>query len=535
MAERSTAERSPAEHSTAERSTAVRSTGRLEPMRTLVHPAISVLVPFAFLCAIDGLVRGALLGSVVPRPAAGFRVLVLAAGAAEAVSANFLQRERLGGLGARLRELVLVLAGVGALAWLLSGRPFRGELSPVAFEVLWPVFLATLQWFLSVFVHGTLRERELLLSLLAGKGGAAMRQAGRDASGEAGSAAAGLTKLRTMIAIFEAAVLLFLVFAYLAHGGGGGWWVPVAVAHEVAGVFAMSVLAGFAHEQQLLAAGIPVDTRSLGTRAASSAAGLGILFAVAIALAGPRPALPLSILAALLEALGRLFAFTRRPLAAPAARAPAGEAMDGGMRAMLEAIAARETPAWIAVAVRVLGIVLAAGAAAAALYFLLRPLIVRDTRQVLRHVRPLTALRRALRRVAAVAAGLPRAFLSWLREGGRSAVRVLRVVAAAGAEPAAVRPGRPRRVRQRAGASVSRSVREFVRIVRWGERRGVRFDRAEGPLEYAARLAAAVPTRAADLAAAAAVFELVAYSGAGSPSAERELAARARAIVRRTP
>jgi len=517
------------------RSMAERSTGRLAPMRGLVHPAISVLVPFAFLCAIDGLVRGALLGSFVPRPATGFRVLVLAAGAAEAVCANFLQRERLGGLGARLRELVLVLAGVGALAWLLSGRPFRGELSPVAFEVLWPVFLAALQWFFTVFVHGTLRERELFLSLLVRKDGAALRQAVRDASGEAGGSAAGLAKLRTMVAIYEATVLMFLVFAYLAHDGGGGWWVPVAVAHEVAGVFAMSLLAGFAHEQRLLAAGVPVDTRSLGARAASSAAGLGILFAGAIALAGPRPALPLSILAAMLEALGRLFAFTRRPMAAPAVRAPAGDAADGGMRAMLEALNARETPAWIATAVRVLGIVLAAGVAAAALYFLLRPLLVRDTRQVLRSLHPLAALRRALRRVATIVGAIPRAFLAWLREGGRGAIRVLQVVAAAGAEPLATMPGRPRRMRQRAGTSSSRSVREFVRIVRWGERRGVRFERAEGPLEYAARLAAAVPTRAADLAAAAAAFELVAYSGAGSPSAERELAARARAIVRRSP
>ena len=95
---------------------AERNAGRLDAMRSLVHPAVAVLAPFAFLCAIDGLVRGALLGAVVPRPAAGFRLVVLLAGAAEAVSANFLQRERLGGFGARMRELVLVLAGSGVLA-----------------------------------------------------------------------------------------------------------------------------------------------------------------------------------------------------------------------------------------------------------------------------------------------------------------------------------------------------------------------------------------------------------------------------------
>ncbi len=182
---------------------AERKAGRLDSMRSLVHPAVAVLAPFVFLCAIDGLVRGALLGAVVPRPAAGFRLVVLLAGAAEAISANFLQRERLGGFSARVRELVLVLAGSLVLLWLLSGRPFRGELSPVAFEVLWPVFLAGVQWFLTLFVHATLRERELFLSLVEGKETLALKLAAREASGEAGSSAEGLAKLRRMVGIFE--------------------------------------------------------------------------------------------------------------------------------------------------------------------------------------------------------------------------------------------------------------------------------------------------------------------------------------------
>jgi hypothetical protein len=78
-------------------------------------------------------------------------------------------------------------------------------------------------------------------------------------------------------------------------------------------------------------------------------------------------------------------------------------------------------------------------------------------------------------------------------------------------------------------------VREFVRIVHWGERRGVAFEPSEGPIEYASRLAAAVPARGPDLAAAAAAFARIAYSGTAAPSVERELSALARSIVRRTP
>jgi hypothetical protein len=514
---------------------AERKSGRLASMRSLVHPAVAVLAPFAFLCAIDGLVRGALLGTFVPRPAGGFRLVLLLAGTAEAVSANFLQRERLGGFGARMRELVLVLAGSGALLWLLSGRPFRGEFSPVAFEVLWPMFLAGVQWFLTLFVHTTLRERELFLSLVEGKEASALKLAAREASGEAGGSAEGLAKLRLMVVIFEAVVLVFLVLAYVARGGAGGWWVPVAVGHEAIGVFTMSLLAAFTHEQELLAAGIPAETRRLGSNAASSAAGLGVLFTAAIALAGARPVLPLSILAAILDAINRFFTVDRGPVRLPEARSPASGDTGSGMREMLEALAARETPAWIAAAVKVLGWVLAAGAAAVALYFLLRPLATRDTRSMLRALHPFAALRRALRRVAAIAAGLPRAFAAWLRAGGREAVRVLQAATASGFGSATGASGGVWKGRRGAGSRVPRSVREFVRIVRWGERRGVRFDRAEGPGEYASRLAAAVPARGPDLAAAAAAFERIAYAGTAAPSAERELSTLVRAIVRRTP
>ena len=339
-----------------------------------------------------------------------------------------------------------------------------------------------------------------------------------------------------MVVIFEAVVLVFLVLAYVARGGAGGWWVPVAVGHEAVGVFTMSLLAAFTHEQELLAAGIPAETRRLGGRAASSAAGLGILFAAAIALAGARPVLPLSILAAILDAINRFFTVDRGPVRPPEARSPASGDTGGGMREMLEALAARETPAWIAVAVKVLGWVLAAGAAAAALYFLLRPLA--RPRHAQHAARPAPARGPAAR--AETARG----------DRGRIAPRLRSVAAGgrAGGGPGAAGRDRHRvpdpttgasggvgKGRRGAGSRVPRSVREFVRIVRWGERRGVRFDRAEGPGEYASRLAAAVPARGPDLAAAAAAFERIAYAGTAAPSAERELSTLVRAIVRRTP
>ena len=286
-------------------------------------------MPFAFLVALDALLRGGVMGALVPRPAPGFRLVVLLAGAAETAAANFLQRERLGGFGPRLRELVLVLAGAGLALWLLSGRPFRGEVSPVAFEVLWPVVLAGVQWLLSLFIHQVLRERELFLALVAGREGLALKLAAREAGGEAGGSARGLEKLGRMIVGFEVVVLLLLIGVYAGREGGGGWWVPVAVGHEILGLLALSVLAAFSHEQSLLASGFPADARRLGGRIAAAAVLLGILSAVAVAAAGARPVLPLSILAAILAALGRFFAVDRAPAQAPPPASRPGEVSSG--------------------------------------------------------------------------------------------------------------------------------------------------------------------------------------------------------------
>lgn len=501
-------------------------------MRTLVHPAVAVLVPFAFLAALDALLRGGMIGAMAPRPAAGFRIVVLLAGAAETAIANFLQRERLGGFGARVRELVLVLAGAGLAAWLLSGRPFRGEPSPVAFEVLWPVLLAGAQWLLTLFVHQILRERELFLSLVEGRDGPALKLAAREAAGEAGGSAQGLARLRRMVVGFEAAVLVLLIGVYVGRAGEGGWWVPVAVGHEILGLLALSVLAAFTHEQSLLAAGISVDGRRLGGWIAGAAVSVALLTVAAAAIAGARPVLPLSILAALLAALSRFFTVERAPAVPPP---PGSRPIEGGtgdgMRELLEQLARQETPAWLELLMKVLGYALAAAAALSALYFLLRPLLRRDTRLALRNLHPLAALRRALARFAALAIGMPRALGAWLREGRHEALAVLRAAAAGGRGGGVARmaPGPVRRGR------ASRPVREYVRLVRWGERHGVRFDRAEGPAEYAARLAVAVPSRATALAAAAAAFERIVYAAAPGPAEERELADLVRGVVRKGP
>ena len=198
---------------------------------------------------------------------------------------------------------------------------------------------------------------------------------------------------------------------------------------------------------------------------------------------------------------------------------------------MLEQLTLQETPAWLGSLLKGIEYAAAAAATLAVLYFLLRPLLRRDTRLALRNLHPLAALRRAIARIAALATGMPRALRVWLREGRREAAAVLRAAGSRGGSVAGARAATGTSRRGRA----SRPVREYARVVRWGERHGIGFDRSEGPGEHAARLAAAVPSRAAALVAAAAAFERIVYSAAPSATEEHRLASLVRDVLRRKP
>jgi hypothetical protein len=127
---------------------------------------------------------------------------------------------------------------------------------------------------------------------------------------------------------------------------------------------------------------------------------------------------------------------------------------------------------------------------------------------------PLRALRRWLAGATRALAQAARNLAAALRQrprgtGGRRTLREM-LFGAARADEGRAAEGRGGFF-QRLG--LSREVRTFVKIIRWGERRGVHYHRSLGPREYAGSLGSHVPGVRAELDRLAALLEELLFSG----------------------
>ena len=224
----------------------------LRLLRSLVHPLLSIFLPLLFLLSADQLLRPLFPGiSWFPRHLAP---LLLAAGLEEAVMGNLLFKERAAFL-ARVRELVVLLAlAFGILFILLGVRSGRGfHLSPL---LIYPLTVTLLQWLLSHGIHSGLRERELLLSALAGKSGAVLRHCLRGSSYQAGLTVRILRNIRAGVVAFQIQVIALLVAAAVLKRQpalGGAFIVSL---NALGGLLGMGVLRSFEEQQLLLGSGL---------------------------------------------------------------------------------------------------------------------------------------------------------------------------------------------------------------------------------------------------------------------------------------
>jgi hypothetical protein len=504
---------------------------------SLLHPAIAIFMPFFLLQGLDALVRVGIFGPVFPAPPPGFLAVVLLVGLSRTVVSNILRRERAGGLAARFREAVLAFAAALAILTLLSGRPLRGQWNPLQPDVIWPMLLVVIQWLMTLQAHEALRAREMFLVVVEGKTGHALAAAAHGASGQAGESVQEVERLkRTAVVGMVVTVLPYLVYSGIAAHFAVA--VPVAASARVllealAGIVTMVVANGFIDEQLCAARGIPRAVSAGSLRYAAPLAGVGMLLLCSLALSGRASLLPMSLLARLLAFLQRFrlrFAFTALPPEAPPAQGPTG-----GMEEMLRELGARAPSPIVQEIVRILGIVAAVALAGAFAYFIVRPLLSRGALQAARRLHPLRLLARRAAAFRAFLLRLPQALSQWLRGPGRGLRDIPRSILAtlresarkAGRESArsARRDDRAQRAAlARIRAARSRAVREFLRLARWGEKRGVAFTGAEGPREYAGRLAGGAPDVATSLIRAAELFEEIVYSPAPRARGERDLA-----------
>jgi hypothetical protein len=514
---------------------------RLPALSSLLHPAIAMLMPFFFLQGVDAVVRVGIFGGIFPAPPPGFLLVVLLVGLSRTVVSNILRRAKGGGLAPRVREAVLSFAAALAVLTLLSGRPFRGEWNPLQPDVIWPMLLLVVQWLMTLQAQDALRAREMFLVVVEGKTGHALAAAAHGASGQAGESVQGVEKLkRTAITGMVVTVLTYLVYSGIAAHLAVN--VPVAVSARIllealAGIVTMVVFNGFIEEQLCSARGIPRAVSSGSLRYEAPLAGVGVLLLCSLALSGRASLLPMSLLARLLAFLRRFrlhVAFT-----APPPEAPPAQGATGGMEEMLRALGTRTpSPLWQEIG-RILGIVAVVALAAAFAYFIVRPLLSRGALKAARRLHPLRLIARRLAGLYAFLTELPRAFSRWRRGPGKafgdipgSILATLRESARNARRESARSARRNRHTLRAERAARNRAVHEFLRLARWGEKKGVAFTAAEGPMEYAGRLVGGAPDKAASLLQAGELFEELVYSPVPRAHGERDLARIVGGIIR---
>jgi hypothetical protein len=506
---------------------------RLGFMRSTLHPALAIGLPFAFLQAMDAIVRRGIAPGTQLAPV-GSLVIVLLVGISQSISANVLGRERISGFLPRARELVVTLIASAALVALLTGRPFHGDFSLQA-DLAWPVLLCLVQWLLTAAIQSALRSRELFLQLVEGKAGHTLVAAAHDAGGEAGLAIQSLTRLRSMAVILQVfAVVPWIIFmaviAALGQPAPSGDIAARVLLNAAAGFAFIVIMHGFMDEHTAIAAGITRADAPADRRFAGPLLGVAVLFLLALSAAGARAVLPLSLLAALFEKINKLGEGSGPP---PDLGQGQAVANPNAGSSMVDDLGYIPPSPGLQLFFRIVGIVLAAAAAAGFLYFVVRPLLRRG---ILRSARRFHPLKTAARSAAALLRFLreaPGRVVRWLRAPGRNLRAMSRALASALRGPATTAREREEQSRQAiARAARSRAVREFRRLSKWGERGGIRLHPSEAPMDYALRLRERAPAKEEDLREAARVFESLVYGPSPSASDERSLARLVTGIVK---
>lgn len=468
--------------------------------RSTAHPLIAISLPSLFLLCLDSLVRALLPGLTFPPPL--FFLVLLAVGAEEAVMANVLFVERAGFL-ARLREVLAVMVVV----WLVLGT-LRGLQTHVVtlmhVDFVYPLGLALVQWICVWVLHRCLRERELLLSAIAGRKGEEMLHALRDASLQAEISARSLRAVKLVEALFQAVIFILLLLAAALR-------VPLRVpalflsaSHALFGFLVTGAMNMYVQDQLLLGEGIVVPARFEWSRMGTIVAVPLVGIPLALLLARNDAPLPLSALLGLLEKLFRSFP------AIPIWRLldPVRSILEQQQRyaEMTRAVsAAAPTPLFL-LFLYILGRLIRIAFILGLYFFLVSPLLSEDFLASVRKRSLAEFVRRKLNDFLRACRRLARRLRTWLSSMGRESPKRRSDDAGNDARNAAHGPP-PQILPRRKRLQMSRVLRAYLQLLEWGESRGVPYRGFDAPREYAFRLASVFPDKSGQLALVTEVLE----------------------------
>ena len=507
---------------------------RLRFYETVAHPTLAVALPLFFVLLMDQLVRAAVFSRLGPAPP-GTVIYLILTGVAEAAVSNALGQVRSRHFLLRLRELLAILVVAYLMFMLTTGAIFRGDFVPRAGGVIYALALVLILWMLTVSFHATLRTREAFLAAIINREGEELRTGVRDFSTEATESTSAMGRGKRFVVVFQSLVIGLFCVSLIAGTELSSTVVFFVIAHLVVGVSVLAVVDGYQEEQNYFGAGLTLTAALRRRRLGSAGLLLALAMLVAWPLIGATAIIPGGTIADLMSRLAE--ALTPRPLERVVAP-DIGSNSDirPSSVAGADSVNALGGPAGetaLARFLRVLAPWLGAGLVALLLLFLLRPLFSRDMRDRLQEL----SLRGVLSRIGSGILSVLKSLATVLARLTLSPVAAVRRIARTVAETVEVQRQATAARRARA-AEVARwrehtqIIKGFLRLIRVGEKAGVRFRAAYGPLQYTGLLGERVPAEHSALHEVGTLFEEMVFSGRQvRPEQTRDYEDKLRAVL----
>lgn len=467
------------------------SENRLSRLQSaVIHPAISILLPFTFLLTFISLITGGFHLSGIGAPTL---LLTFAAGIAEALAANMILKER-AGFVARLREFILVVAVSYAVLALTRSGPVSARFQPDVLLVIRTAIVA-LGWALSFSVHRRLRSREEFFRIVAGKHGESLNRAIRDSAQYMGETRQDLLNVKRIAHVLLGVTIVTLLIQWVSG------YPPTRAGFAMVCVFAVVyvgtyvAIQGFLAEFFVSGEGVLLSSALMRRRFVFAGIIAGVAAVLALMLSADRSLLPYSILIAFFNWLSSI---VPRDHGAPLPQVSESSPQTELLRKLMQNPQFHEPSQFMKELVKILRIAGLVVVIALVVGFVFAPFVSRSFAEFLRHAHPLRTIGRKLMQLVHYLRNRIKALARGLYQIAR-AFRML--FARASDTESDVSPFAPRERRKppiptaKKLLELGEILKEYVRIVEWAEEQGVRRSNTRTASEFATEI---VATGAAD-------------------------------------
>ncbi|MFP4363316.1 MAG: hypothetical protein ACLFR1_05555 [Spirochaetia bacterium] len=279
--------------------------------RTIVHPLISMLVPFFF----TAFITAALAHVFAP----SFRIqwwvypFLFLIGIIEAASGTLLFKKRMP-LTARIRELILIiLLSYALFSVLLNQGPIQIRFFP-AFNPIYITCVGAVQWMLSYMFHQRFRMREILLEIVGDKEHEPLKKAMRDSIEFVKSANLQLKSMHSIIIFCVFTSSVFMIITGYLQISYPIWVLALFFFFLWFSIMITGSINGYIEEFEHYGEGIPVPPLTQNRRYIYSSIVIVLAIVISLLSSSNRSLLPLEWVYAFLGWIAGLFDADIEPL-----------------------------------------------------------------------------------------------------------------------------------------------------------------------------------------------------------------------------